>query len=63
MIEPVHADDEPERDGDDADGPRDHAIQLPISRCRGGWMRPRDQSTAVQNVRSTADVVPGTCVQ
>lgn len=35
MIKTVHADDEPESNGNDADGSRNHATQLPISRRRG----------------------------
>ncbi len=40
MIESVHSDDEPEGNGDDADGSRDHAVQLPISCCRGRGRNP-----------------------
>ena len=34
MIEAVHTDDEPESNGNDADGTRNHTTQLPISLCR-----------------------------
>jgi hypothetical protein len=35
MIESVHSDDEPEGNGDDADGSRDDTPQPPIICCRG----------------------------
>ncbi len=34
MIKTVHADNEPESNGNDADGSRNHTTQLPISLCR-----------------------------
>jgi len=50
MIKTVHADDEPKGNGNDADGARNHATQLPIS-CRRGFGRSHVLSLPLSRMR------------